>query len=129
MRISIFLAALLTSGMAVAQQMPSNTGSTGPIVILKNIAPEPGGLDVRVNGREVGRVQELGYDDITSAVHPGSNTLIVAWSGPIQQLDFKVAYAPTRNNFRNLLVVNTGAAQEPALRQRGSRTFVFTLPN
>jgi hypothetical protein len=136
MRISILLAAALiaaalTTGTAIAQQSPSDTGNAGngPIAILKNMIPEPGGVDVQINGREVGRLQTASYDDITGAVHAGSNTLIVTWNGPVQQLDFEVAYAPTRNNFRNVLVVKTGADQDPALRQRGSQTFAFTIPN
>ena len=131
MRLSILIAAALTTGTAIAQQLPSDTGgaATGPITILKNMAPEPGGVVVRINGHEVDHLQSASYADITGSVHAGSNDLTITWSGPIQRLDFKIAYAPTRNNFRNVLVVNADANQDPALRQRGSRTFTVTIPN
>ena len=93
------------------------------------MAPEPGGVVVRINGHEVDHLQMATYADITGSVHAGSNDLTVTWSGPIQRLYFKIAYAPARNNFHNVLVVNADANQDPALRQRGSRTFTVTIPN
>jgi hypothetical protein len=131
MRLPILIAAALTTGTAVAQQLPSDSGNAakGPITILKNMAAEPGGVAVRINGREIDHLQMASYADITGSVHAGSNDLTVTWSGPIQRLDFKIAYAPTRNNFRNVLVVDADANQDPALRQRGSQNFAFTIPN
>jgi len=134
MRIPIFLApaliaAALTTGTAIAQQFDPGNAANGPITILKNMAPEPGGLDVRINGREIDNLQTAGYDDITSVVHAGSNTLTVTWSRPVRQLNFLISCAPTRNNFRNVLVVRTDEGQDSALCQPGSRRFVFTVPN
>jgi hypothetical protein len=131
MRLALLIAATLTTGTSVAQQMPSDPGNaaSGPITIFRNMAPEPGGVVVRINGTEIDHLQSAGYDDITGVVHAGSNNLTVSWSGPLQGLDFKLAYAPTRNNFHTLLVVKTDAKQDPALRQGGAQNFVFTIPN
>ena len=131
MRVAILIAAALTTGTAVAQQMPSDSGNAanGPIAIFKNNTPEPGGFVIRINGHDIDHGQMAAYDDITGVVHAGSNNLTVTWSGPLQLLDFKIAYAPTRNNFRNLLVFKADANQDPALRQSGSQNFVFTIPN
>ncbi len=122
--------AVLAAGTAVAQQTPSDTGTdaNGPITILKNMVAEPAGLRVSIDGREVDHLRSATYDDITSVVHPGSNTMIVRWDHPVQSLNFKIAYAPTRNNFKNVVVVQSDASRDAALRQAGSRTFTFTIP-
>ena len=54
--------------------------------------------------------------------------MTVRWGGPVQKLNFKIAYAPTRNNFKNVIVVQSDASHDAALRQAGSRTFTFTIP-
>jgi hypothetical protein len=122
--------AALTAGTAVAQQTPSDTGTdaNGPITILKNMVAEPAGLRVSIDGREVDHLRSVTYDDITSVVHAGSNTMTVRWDRPVQSLNFKIAYAPTRNNFKNVVVVQSDASRDAALRQPGSRTFTFTIP-
>lgn len=122
--------AALAGGTASAQQQPSGNGTdaNGPITILKNMQPEPGGVRVTVNGGEVDHLRTATYDDITTRVHAGSNSLTVTWSGPIQKLNFKIAYAPTRNNFKNVVVVQADAATDASLRSAGSRTTSFTIP-
>ncbi len=122
--------AALAGGTALAQQTPSDTGTNanGPITILKNMQAEPDGVVVRIDGREVDHLHMASYDDITSVVKAGSNTLTVTWSGPVQKLNFKIAFAPTRNNFKNVLVVQSNATNDPSLRQAGTRTMTFTIP-
>lgn len=123
--------AAMTAGGALAQQPRSDTGTdaNGPITILKNMQTEPDGVTVRIDGAEVDHLQMASYDDITGVVHPGQNTLTVTWSGPLQKLNFKIAYAATRNNFKNVLVVQSDGSRDNALRQAGSRTFSFTIPS
>lgn len=122
--------AALAGGPALAQQPRSDNGTNanGPITILKNMQSEPDGVTVRIDGAEVDHLHMVTYDDITGVVHPGQNTLTVLWNGPIQTLNFKIAYAPTRNNFKNVLLVQTDASRDGALRQGGSRTYTFTIP-
>jgi hypothetical protein len=122
--------AVLAAGPAIAQQAPSDTGTdaNGPITILKNMVAEPAGLRVSIDGKEVDHLRAATYDDITSVVHPGSNTMTVSWSHPVQSLNFKIAYAPTRNNFKNVIVVQSDASRDAALHQPGSRTYTFTIP-
>ena len=95
--------AALAGGAASAQQASSDNGTdaNGPITILKNMQAEPGGVEVDVNG---GQVDDLApaYDDITTSVHKGANTLMVRWSGAVTKLNFTIAYAPTRNAFKNV---------------------------
>ena len=122
--------AALTGGLAGAQQPPSDTGSdaNGPITILKNMLPEPDGVQIEIDGQQVDDLHTADYADITGVVHKGSNTLTVRWNNPVQKLNFKVAYAPTRNNFKNVLVVQSDASKDGALRRPGARTFTFTIP-
>lgn len=123
--------AALAGGTAVAQQTPGDTGTdaNGPITILKNMQAVPqGAARVDVDGQEVDHLDSVGYDDITGVVQRGANTLTVRWNGPVQRLNFKVAYAPTRNNFKNVLVVQSDSSRDSALRQAGSRTYTFKIP-
>jgi hypothetical protein len=122
--------AMIAGGTAGAQQTPSDTGTdaNGPITILKNMQAEPSGVEVDVNGSEIDDLSTVAYDDITTSVHKGGNTLMVRWSGPITKLYFTVAYAPTRNAFRNVAVVQMNASKDGALRKAGSRTITFTIP-
>ncbi|MEA2688066.1 MAG: hypothetical protein QOJ39_2623 [Candidatus Eremiobacteraeota bacterium] len=122
--------AALAGGTAIAQQTTSDTGTdaNGPITILKNMQSEPDGVQVRVNGAQIDDLHAASYDDITTSVHRGSNTLLVTWSGPITKLDFKIAYAPTRNNFKNVAVVQANAANDASLRRAGGKTVTFTIP-
>jgi hypothetical protein len=89
---------------------------------------EPDGVRVAIGGHEVDHLTSATYDDITTVVHPGQNTLTLRWNAPLQRVNFKIAYAPTRNNFKNVLVVQDDATRDAALRQPGSRTFTFTIP-
>ena len=111
--------AALAGGAASAQQASNDSGTdaNGPITILKNMQAEPAGVEVDVNGEQVDDLRAASYDDITTSVHRGSNTLLVRWSGPIARLDFKIAYAATRNNFKNVAVVQANASRDAALRR------------
>jgi hypothetical protein len=122
--------AALSGGAAFAQQAPSETGTdaNGPITILKNMQAEPDGVEVDVNGAQVDDLHAAGYDDITTGVHRGTNTLLVKWSGPITKLSFTVAYAAKRNAFKNVAVVQADASKDAGLRKGGSRTVTFTIP-
>ena len=122
--------AALAGGTAVAQQPRSDTGTdaNGPITILKNMQSEPDGVEVDVDGAQVDDLKMADYADITGVVHRGQNTLTVRWNGPLQKLNFKVAFAATRNNFKNVLVVQSDASKDGALRRAGSRTMSFTIP-
>ena len=122
--------AALAGGPAIAQQTATDNGTdaNGPITILKNMQAEPAGVRVEVGGQEVDHLDAVTYDDITGIVQRGTNTLTVRWNGPLQKLNFKVAYAASRNNFKNVLVVQSDASRDAALRQAGSRTYTFTIP-
>ena len=122
--------AALAGGTAAAQQTPTDDGTNanGPITIFKNMQAEPAGMRVAIDGHEVDHLLSASYDDITSVVHTGTNTMTVTWSGPVQKLNFKVAYAPTRNNFKNVAVVQANSSSDATLRQAGSRTITFTIP-
>jgi len=122
--------AALAGGAAVAHQMPSDDGTNanGPITILKNMQSEPDGVRVEVDGKHVENLQMADYSDITGDVHPGPNTLTVRWNAPLQKLNFKIAYAATRNNFKNVLLVQSDASKDATLRAPGSRTMTFTIP-
>ena len=122
--------AALSGGAAMAQQQSGDTGTdaNGPITILKNMQAEPAGVRVDVDGQEVDHLDTVAYDDITGVVTRGANTLTVRWSGPLQKLYFKSAHAATRNNFKNVLVVQADASRDAMLRQAGSRTYTFTIP-
>ena len=122
--------AALAGGTAAAQQTAGDTGTdaNGPITILKNMQAEPAGVRVTVDGQEVDHLDSVTYDDITGVVQKGSNTLTVRWNAPLQKLNFKIAYAPTRNNFKNVLVVQSDSSRDAALRGAGSRTYTFTIP-
>jgi hypothetical protein len=122
--------AALAGGTAAAQQPRSDTGTdaNGPITILKNMQAEPDGVEVDVDGAQIDDLKMADYADITGVVHRGQNTLTVRWNGPLQKLNFKVSYAATRNNFKNVLVVQSDASKDGALRRAGSRTMTFTIP-
>jgi hypothetical protein len=124
------IAAFAAGGTAGAQQRPTGDGTNanGPITIFKNMQVEPAGLRVAIDGHEVDHLRSASYDDVTSVVHTGTNTMTVTWSGPVQKLNFKVAYAPTRNNFKNVAVVQADSSSDATLRQAGSRTVTFTIP-
>ncbi len=89
---------------------------------------EPDGVEVDVNGEQIDDLHAAGYDDITTTVHKGANTLIVKWSGPITKLNFTVSYAPKRNAFKNVAVVQANASRDTGLTKAGSRTIKFTIP-
>ncbi len=120
----------LAGGPALAQQQPSDNGTNanGPITIFKNMAAEPSGIVVRINGHEVDHLRVVSYDDVTTVVKPGTNTLTVTWNAPVQVFNFKIAYAPTRNNFKNVVVVNADQTKMSSLKQAGSQSWTFTIP-
>jgi hypothetical protein len=123
------LAALGSPALAQQQSSPDGTNANGPITIFKNMAPEPGGITVRIDGREIDHLRQAAYDDVTTTVKPGSNTLTVTWNHPIQRLDFEVAFAPTRNAYRRVLSVNVESAKDHSLNEPGSKTLTFTIPS
>jgi hypothetical protein len=102
---------------------------TAPITIFKNMLTEDRGVSVRIDGHEIDHLRQAAYDDITTTVKPGRNTLTVSWNHPISALNFKIAFAPTRNNFKNVLVVNTTSAKDASLNQPGSRTLAVNIPS
>ncbi len=122
--------AALAGGTAAAQQQvtPNGTNANGPITIFKNMQAEPDGIVVRINGKEVDRLHMASYDDITGVVKPGTNTMTVTWNAPVQSFNFKIAYAPTRNNFKNIVVVNENASNTASLTKAGAQTWTFTIP-
>jgi hypothetical protein len=122
--------AALSGGAAFAQQASSETGTdaNGPITILKNMQAEPDGVEVDVNGEQIDDLHAAGYDDITTTVHKGANTLLVKWSGPITKLNFTVAYAAKRNAFKNVAVVQANSSKDAMLRKAGAKTITFTIP-
>jgi hypothetical protein len=122
--------AALSGGAAFAQQQPSDNGTdaNGPITILKNMQAEPDGVEADVNGAQVDDLHATGYDDITTSVHRGANTLLVKWSGPITKVYVTVAFAAKRNAFKNVAVVQADASKDATLRKAGSRTVTFTIP-
>jgi len=77
--------AALAGGTAAAQQTPTDDGTNanGPITIFKNMQVEPAGMRVAIDGHEVDHLRSASYDDITSVVHSGTNTMTVTWSGPV----------------------------------------------
>jgi hypothetical protein len=115
---------------AAAQQTPTDDGTSanGPITILKNAVAEQVPVHVVLGGEEIDDLHAATYDDITGVVHRGANTLTVRWDAPVQRIDFKISYAATRNNFKDVLVVRADATRDPLLRRPGSRTFTFTIP-
>jgi hypothetical protein len=122
--------AALAGGTSVAQQAGGENGTdaNGPITILKNMVAEPAGVRVTVDGQGVDDLSTVAYDDITTIVHKGQNTLTVRWNGPLQRLNFAIAFAPTRNAFKNVVVVQSDASKDATLRGAGSRTVSFTIP-
>jgi hypothetical protein len=122
--------ALLSALPAAAQQSASDQGTNanGPITIFKNYVVEQTPVTVLIDGKEIDHLDTATYDDITTAVHAGLNSLTVTWQGPLQQLHLKVAFAPTRNNFKNVIEINENAQSAPELRQAGSKTVTFSIP-
>jgi hypothetical protein len=124
------LATLALVNPAAAQQAPgpNGTDANGPITIFRNYIAEPTPVRVLVNGQEIDQLAQAGYDDITATVHTGLNSLTLTWDGAVQQIRCKIAFAPTRNNFRNVLVIDATAQRDAELRQAGSKTLTFTIP-
>jgi hypothetical protein len=127
----ILVAALAAAASpALAQQHASDNGTNanGPITIIKNMLPEDPGVTVRVDGHEIDHLTQAAYDDITTTVKPGTNTLTITWSHPVSALNFEIAFEPTRNNYRKVLTVNTTSAKDSSLGQAGSKRYTFTVP-
>jgi hypothetical protein len=115
---------------ALAQQTvgADGTDANGPITIFKNYVVETTSMMVTINGRHIDHLTMATYDDITTTVHTGRNTMTIAWDAPVQQIHVKVAYAPTRNNFKNVAEYTADASTDSALMNRGSKTITFTIP-
>jgi hypothetical protein len=126
-------AALLAFGLAVpafGQQTtsPNGTNANGPITILKNYVVETAPMVVTINGKHIDHLTMVAESDITTTVHTGQNTMVIAWNAPVQQIHVKISYAPTRNNFKNIVEFNANAATNKALTNPGSKTMTFTIP-
>jgi hypothetical protein len=115
---------------ALAQQRATDNGTNanGPITIIKNMLAEDPGVTVRVDGRVIAHLDQADYTDITQTVKAGVNTLTLTWSRPVQQLNFEIAFEPTRNNYRKVLVVNTSSAKDSSFGQPGSKSYTFRIP-
>ena len=122
--------AALATGTSAAQQVAGDNGTdaNGPITILKNMVAEPAGVQVTVDGQNIDDLSSVAYADITTIVHKGTNTLTVRWNGPVPRLNFTIAYAPTRNAFKNVAVIQGDSSKDTSLRRAGSRTISFTIP-
>jgi hypothetical protein len=123
-----FAATLAAPALAQQHASDNGTNANGPITIIKNMLPEDPGVTVRVNGHEIDHLTQAAYDDITTTVKPGVNTLTITWSHPVQALNFEIASEPTRNNYKKVLTVNTTSTKDSALSQPGSKSFTFTAP-
>lgn len=123
-------ALLALAAPAAAQQVVNDNGTdaNGPITIFKNYVAEPRPVRVVIDGQEVDDLTQISYADITAGVHRGPNTMTVVWNGPVQQLHVKVAFAPSRNAFKNVAEINANAQRDPSLRAAGSKTISFTIP-
>lgn len=121
------LAAAIPAG---AQQTvsPDGTNAAGPITIFQNYVIESTPMRVAIDGGEIDHLKTALREDITADVHTGQNTMTIAWRGPIARMHFKIAFAPHRNDFRNVVVVDDDAQKDPALRAAGTRTITFTIP-
>jgi hypothetical protein len=115
---------------ALGQQTsgPNGTNANGPITLLYNYVAETTPMRVTVNGRSVDHLKTAAYDDITTSVHAGANTLTISWNGPVQRIHVKIAYAPTRNNFTNVVEYAASAAKDGSLKGAGAKTLTFTIP-
>jgi hypothetical protein len=130
---AVAAAAMLGLGLsapALAQQTPGpdGTNANGPITIFKNYVVETAPMVVTINGKHIDHLTMATYDDITTTVHPGQNTMVIAWNAPVQQIHVKVAYAPTRNNFKNIVEYNASVSTNKSLNNPGSKTLTFTIP-
>jgi hypothetical protein len=116
---------------AAAQQRvgPDGTDANGPITIFNNYVAETTPIRVTVNGHSIEHLKTVAYDDITTSVHRGSNTMTITWSGPVSQIHVKISYAATRNNFKNVVVYAANAQSDGSLKQAGSKLVTFTIPN
>lgn len=126
-------AAMLALGLSVpalAQQKvgPDGTNANGPITILKNYVVETTPMVVTINGKRIDHLTMATYDDITTTVHPGQNTMTIVWNAAVQQIHLKIAFAPTRNNFKDVVEFNADAASNKSLTNAGSKTMTFTIP-
>ena len=97
-----------------------------PNVVLSNAVAEPAHVRLSINGGPFEKLGLEGYGDVTNA-HPGRNSLLLRWGGPISRLDFRITASTSPTNARDVLVVRDDATRDPALRRPGSRTYTFQL--
>jgi hypothetical protein len=116
---------LLMTSPALAQQQRSDNGTdaNGPITIIKNMVAETSPVRVTINGHEIDHLKEVTYADITTNVHRGVNKLHVMWAPGTTMLNFKIDFAATRNNFKDVIVVNKHVSSAG-----GSWDSTFTIP-
>jgi hypothetical protein len=98
-----------------------------PRAVITNAVTETTPVRVTINGGAVQYLRLIGYDDVVG-LHPRRNTLVVRWDGPVARLDFKITYATSPNNVKDVLVVPTDAVPDASLRRAGSRTYTFKIP-
>lgn len=109
--------ALLARVPALAQGM----------TIMSNEVTETTPVLVSINGGKAEHTGLIGYGDVTG-VHPGRNTLIVRWAGPVKRIAFRITSSTSPSNVKDVLVVRLDAAHDTRLRRAGSRTYTFTIP-
>jgi hypothetical protein len=122
------VAALAVPAFAQQTPGPDGTNANGPITLLYNYVAETTPMRVMVNGHSVDHLKTAAYDDITTSVHTGSNTMTIRWDGPVDQIHVKISYAPTRNNFKNVVEYTASAAKDGSLKGSGSKVVTFTIP-
>jgi len=122
------VAALALPAFAQQTPGPDGTNADGPLTLLYNYVAETTPMRVMVNGHSVDHLKTAAYDDITTSVHSGTNTMTITWSGPVDRIHVKIAYAPTRNNFKNVVEYTDSAAKDGSLKAAGSKVMTFTIP-
>ncbi|MDX1933122.1 MAG: hypothetical protein SFU56_10995 [Capsulimonadales bacterium] len=122
---STFTFTLPGSALDEAQGKSPVSGSASRQVILRSALIRP--AVVYLNGKRVGTVQVNNNLDVGNLVRPGENELRIVWaqSGTIGNV--KVAYANTKNKFRD--IARIGVIPQES-RQPGEKTTTFRFdPN
>jgi hypothetical protein len=118
---------IFTIAAALTLLVPAPARADGATVLTNGVA-EGTRVVVVINGAHREGMQMEGYGEITDEVHPGRNTAMVRWTGPVQRIDFRITHSTSPNHAGDVLVVRVDAAHDPALRRAGSRTYTFTIP-
>jgi hypothetical protein len=94
--------------------------ATGPFSTVRhaaitNAVTETTRVRVTINGGPVQYLRLVGYDGVVG-LHPGRNTLIVRWDGPVKRLDFKITYSTSPDNAKD----GTGNSSSRSRAARGA---------